>query len=55
MHNVENPRFPVCKCDIIGVPQKLKGFYGGRSSMVECCSVEADVAGSIPVGHPITP
>ena len=20
--------------------------------MVECCSVEADVAGSIPVGHP---
>jgi hypothetical protein len=26
--------------------------YGGCSSMVERCPVEADVAGSIPVNHP---
>ncbi len=28
------------------------GMFGGRSSTVERCPVEADVAGSNPVGHP---
>ena len=27
-------------------------IFGGRSSMVERCPVEADVAGSNPVSHP---
>lgn len=41
--------------DIIGMLEKREFFcfkYGGCSSMVERCSVEADVAGSIPVNHP---
>lgn len=45
-------------CVIISMLFKLKnGFfarYGGRSSAVERRPVEADVTGSIPVGHPKT-